>query len=314
MDPSYLSALLSARSTAAASSSSADAQWLQRQVPSVANVGSDYNTSIINALAHRQQQEIQQKSWINQQIASASPGGHITPPTPGPLTAHEVLVLSMLQQQLQGNQQLQSSFLLERAGLQGTNPFLTAATRIPVLPSLPQVAAANAANAMIRVTANSELERLDDQQLARLALLRQQHNTSSVDSSQIMRHTIHDSTSAALTLPPVRKRKGRTGTFPQKLHQILTDLDQQGRSDIASFMPHGRAFGIHKPIEFAEEIMPKYFRMSHFSSLQRQLNLYDFQRITEGVDKGGYYHELFVRGQIPLSFMMKRSKIKKAIN
>lgn len=56
--------------------------------------------------------------------------------------------------------------------------------------------------------------------------------------------------------------------------------------------------------------MPKYFRMSRFSSFQRQLNLYDFQRVTEGPDKGAYYHELFVQGRPILSTMMKRNKIK----
>jgi nucleoid-associated protein YgaU len=40
------------------------------------------------------------------------------------------------------------------------------------------------------------------------------------------------------------------------------------------------------------------------------LNLYDFQRITEGTDKGAYFHELFVQGRPILSTMMKRNKIK----
>jgi HSF-type DNA-binding len=35
--------------------------------------------------------------------------------------------------------------------------------------------------------------------------------------------------------------------------------------------------------------MPLHFRMSRYSSFQRQLNLYDFQRITEGPDKGAYH-------------------------
>lgn len=85
---------------------------------------------------------------------------------------------------------------------------------------------------------------------------------------------------------PDRKRKGRTGTFPQKLHTMLSDLEgQEGGTAIASFLPHGRAFAIHKPRDFVKHVMPKYFRMSRFSSFQRQLNLYDFQRITEGPDK-----------------------------
>jgi hypothetical protein len=94
----------------------------------------------------------------------------------------------------------------------------------------------------------------------------------------------------SLPLPPDRRRKGRTGTFPQKLHQMLSDLEaQDGGADIASFLSHGRAFAIHKPRDFVKTVMPKYFRMSRFSSFQRQLNLYDFQRITEGPDKGKRY-------------------------
>lgn len=106
-------------------------------------------------------------------------------------------------------------------------------------------------------------------------------------------------------------RKGRTGTFPQKLHQMLSDLEkEEGGSEIASYLPHGRAFAIHKPNEFVKKIMPKYFRMSRFSSFQRQLNLYEFMRITDGPDKGAYFHELFHRGRPVLASQIRRNKIK----
>jgi len=73
--------------------------------------------------------------------------------------------------------------------------------------------------------------------------------------------------------PVVETKKGRAEPFPTKIHRMLSELEQQGKTDIASFLPHGRAFIIHKPKKFTEEIMPKYFRMSRFSSFQRQLNL-----------------------------------------
>jgi hypothetical protein len=116
----------------------------------------------------------------------------------------------------------------------------------------------------------------------------------------------------SLQLPTERSgRKGRTGTFPQKLHQMLSDLqNEEGGIEIASFLHHGRAFAIHKPKEFVKKVMPKYFRMSRFSSFQRQLNLYEFQRITEGPDKGAYYHELFAQGRPLLCTQIKRHKIK----
>ena len=109
-----------------------------------------------------------------------------------------------------------------------------------------------------------------------------------------------------------KKPRGRSSTFPRKLFRMLTELEQQeGGTDIASFlMPHGRSFRIHKPKDFAQDIMPKYFHMNSFSSFQRQLNLYDFQRITEGPERDAYYHELFVRGQPILCTRIKRNKIK----
>ena len=56
--------------------------------------------------------------------------------------------------------------------------------------------------------------------------------------------------------------------------------------------------------------MPRYFRTGTFSSFQRQLNLYDFQRIAEGPEKGAYWHELFQKDKPMLSTKMKRCKVK----
>jgi HSF-type DNA-binding len=95
------------------------------------------------------------------------------------------------------------------------------------------------------------------------------------------------------------KRVGRSSVFPKVLHAILADLERQGREDIASFLPHGRAFAIHKPREFAANVLPRYFRMGHFTSFQRQLNLYDFQRVTRGEDKvRGGEGRSFCRGNL----------------
>jgi hypothetical protein len=72
---------------------------------------------------------------------------------------------------------------------------------------------------------------------------------------------------------------------------------------------HGRCFVIHKPREFVAEVMPFYFRQTKITSFQRQLNLYGFNRITKGPDRGGYYHELFMRHKAFLCKMMVRGII-----
>jgi len=78
---------------------------------------------------------------------------------------------------------------------------------------------------------------------------------------------------------------------------------------VVSWQPHGRCFVVHKPKEFVD-LLPKYFKLSKLASFQRQLNLYGFQRLTRGRDRGGYYHELFLRDRVFLSHNIQRIKVK----
>eukprot|EP00522_Entomoneis_paludosa_P017134 CAMPEP_0172441972 /NCGR_PEP_ID=MMETSP1065-20121228/2465_1 /TAXON_ID=265537 /ORGANISM="Amphiprora paludosa, Strain CCMP125" /LENGTH=355 /DNA_ID=CAMNT_0013191611 /DNA_START=72 /DNA_END=1139 /DNA_ORIENTATION=- len=100
-----------------------------------------------------------------------------------------------------------------------------------------------------------------------------------------------------------------TTTFPVKLYDMLELVDGDGVSQIISWQPHGRCFVIHKP-ELIDYILPRYFKFSKWSSFQRQLNLYGFKRITVGLDKGGYYHEKFLRGRAFLLCEIYRMRLK----
>jgi len=84
-------------------------------------------------------------------------------------------------------------------------------------------------------------------------------------------------------------------SFPEKLFQLLDDTFKEGKSDIVSFLPNGRAFMIYKPHKFMTDVVPNYFRLSKLTSFQRQLNMYGFKRIHSGRDTGAYYHMNFVR-------------------
>ena len=108
------------------------------------------------------------------------------------------------------------------------------------------------------------------------------------------------------------KRKGPRGgvkvPFPLKLHKML---EENLYEDIVSWQSHGRSFLVHKPQEFVDIVMPKYFQQSKLTSFQRQLNLYGFTRqLSNGPDKGGYYHELFLRGKGFLCNQIMRIRIK----
>lgn len=105
------------------------------------------------------------------------------------------------------------------------------------------------------------------------------------------------------------KRRGES--FPMVLLRILGDLEATGTSDVASFVAGGDAFLIRSPKVFQDTVLPRYFpRMGSFGSFQRQLNLYDFRRISEGPHRGAYTHPLFRRHMPMLSKEMKRTKIK----
>ena len=63
---------------------------------------------------------------------------------------------------------------------------------------------------------------------------------------------------------------------------------------IVSWMPHGKAFKVHNPTDFVNYIMPQFFSQSKYTSFQRQLNMYGFQRFSSrcSKDKGAYYLSL----------------------
>lgn len=101
--------------------------------------------------------------------------------------------------------------------------------------------------------------------------------------------------------------------FPIKLHHLLEESEASGLGHIISWQPHGRAFKIHNPTLFTDTIMQKYFpKMRKLPSLQRQFNLYGFERLTrDGPDAGAYYHEAFLRYRPGLSLArMTRKRVK----
>lgn len=100
--------------------------------------------------------------------------------------------------------------------------------------------------------------------------------------------------------------------FPVKLHIMLEEIEKEGYSDIIAWQPHGRCFIIHDPERLRIEVLPRFFpTLSKLASFQRQLNLYGFVRLTrQGSDRGGYYHEKFLRYRAWLALNIPRIKVK----
>lgn len=112
--------------------------------------------------------------------------------------------------------------------------------------------------------------------------------------------------------PPIRRRNapGRRKIFPIVLHELLSDVEMTGQTDIISWQPHGRCFIVHDTDAFVQQFLPRYFNQNKWSSFQRQLKLYSFERITAGRDRGGYYHPNFVKGEAALCRSIVRTKVK----
>lgn len=133
------------------------------------------------------------------------------------------------------------------------------------------------------------------------------HDYSSVveeDLQEITRQSFGESGSKKMRRGP---RGGVATPFPLKLHQLL---EEHLFDDIISWLSHGRAFIMHRPQEFLDKVMTKYFKQTKLTSFQRQLNLYAFRRISSGPDKGAYYHELFLRGKPVLCNHIYRLRVK----
>uniref|UniRef100_A0A7S2K903 HSF-type DNA-binding domain-containing protein n=1 Tax=Leptocylindrus danicus TaxID=163516 RepID=A0A7S2K903_9STRA len=99
-------------------------------------------------------------------------------------------------------------------------------------------------------------------------------------------------------------------TFPLKMHIMLSHTEFE---DIVSWLPHGRAWRILKTKAFSEKVLPLLFRECKYSSFIRQVNGWGFQRLTQGVDRNSYFHELFLRGLPHLTKHMNRPSLSEKV-
>jgi hypothetical protein len=101
-----------------------------------------------------------------------------------------------------------------------------------------------------------------------------------------------------------------TNAFPWQLHLLLDDAEIKGFSHVVSWLERGTMFKVHKTKEFADLIMPCYFKnQTRYKSFQRQLNFYRFHRFETGKNKGACFHELFMRDKPDLCTHMNRVKV-----
>jgi type II secretory pathway pseudopilin PulG len=96
--------------------------------------------------------------------------------------------------------------------------------------------------------------------------------------------------------------------FPVKLYRLLVEAEERNQDHIVSFTPSGKAFAIHCPVTFMDEIAPLYFKTRNITSFKRQLYLYSFCRVVEGSITEAFANEYFQRDRLDLLPRIKRSK------
>uniref|UniRef100_A0AAV1U046 HSF-type DNA-binding domain-containing protein n=1 Tax=Peronospora matthiolae TaxID=2874970 RepID=A0AAV1U046_9STRA len=79
-------------------------------------------------------------------------------------------------------------------------------------------------------------------------------------------------TSGGLERP---RREGDAALFLEKTYALLARCPPE----LASWTAQGDSFVVKQPAEFAEHVIPAYFKHCKFSSFVRQLNLYGFKKV-----------------------------------
>jgi len=98
--------------------------------------------------------------------------------------------------------------------------------------------------------------------------------------------------------------------FPWKLYDMLHTAEKRNEEHIISWIREGKAFKVHNRNLFIEEYMKKMFNQTKYKSFQRQLNLWGFERVQNGSDKGSYFHPLFVKGRRDCCQRLTRVRLK----
>jgi hypothetical protein len=83
--------------------------------------------------------------------------------------------------------------------------------------------------------------------------------------------------------------------FPWKVHSMLEEAEREGFQHIVSWMKYGTAFQVHDTREFVAKVMPNYFDQTRYESFRRQLNLYGFDRVSKGPNRGIMSHSCLIK-------------------
>ncbi|KAI8377699.1 uncharacterized protein BYT42DRAFT_546350 [Radiomyces spectabilis] len=66
---------------------------------------------------------------------------------------------------------------------------------------------------------------------------------------------------------------------PAFLNKLYTMVDDPSTNDLIRWSPDGASFIVERHQEFAQAVLPRYYKHNTFTSFVRQLNMYDFHKV-----------------------------------
>lgn len=110
------------------------------------------------------------------------------------------------------------------------------------------------------------------------------------------------------------KRSRRNVGVPKFLRYLYKILERED-PNIISWTPDGLSFSIFNRHRMEIEILPKYYKHSNISSLNRQLNYFGIRRMTQAsAPVSTYSHPYLVRGNpLTLKLIKRRDSIEATV-
>lgn len=96
-----------------------------------------------------------------------------------------------------------------------------------------------------------------------------------------------------------KEKKRRAKTFPDKLHQAMTEYAVT--EDAVAWLPDGKSFVIVNPDLFVATVLAPIFKQCKYASFVRKLHRWGFVRLTSGTGTDCFHHPLFQKGRKDLA-------------
>jgi len=106
--------------------------------------------------------------------------------------------------------------------------------------------------------------------------------------------------------PSHKDESGFVKTFPQRLFELLESVEDDSSSLSIKWSPSGDAFMIVDQAAFVDQLLPKFFKRTKFTSFKGKLYRWGFRRVSKGANAGSYFHKLFLKDNPTLCLHMRR--------